>query len=108
MADEKSKAILRLHAIEERRKSLSRFATRAEIAERDDAIARAAEKVRRPTKRKGRRASYETDSYSWTSPPLTKAFEELKAQELRLYCSIYKLSYTDPVLGLVVPAGMTL
>jgi hypothetical protein len=107
-ADAKSKAVLSLHATEERRKSLSRFATRIEIAAHDDGIARANEKVIAADEKEGRARELRNRLVLVDLPPLTKRFEELAAQELRLYCSIYKLSYTDPEFGLVVPAGMTL
>jgi hypothetical protein len=101
--DRVSKARLAVSDAVERRKKLSRFATKGAIEKADAAIVTAQRKVEQAQQPEFEWRNQHNDLALRQIPEAMKRLEQLAAEELRLGAAVTGQGYTDPELGLQMP-----
>jgi len=101
-AERQAKALSELHAAENERKALSKFATRAAIQKADAAIAQATAKVERANAAATEVQGWLNHEVLVTMPGLKAELDRIASEEVRIDAILTGKSYTDS-LGLVHP-----
>ncbi len=89
-------------------RSLSRYATKREIAAAQEKLRDAEEKLRQARARKSPLEDARNEINLNQLPKEFQKLQELEAQEVRLRAALEGVAYTDPEFGLVIPPGVSI